>query len=65
MDNVQLARHDLEILRADTLRRIETKLELLQIGLVALQRGKPHVMIDHSERVIDGLSKLITDLSKP
>jgi oligoendopeptidase F len=41
--------------------RIEQDVALLRDGLAALRRDKPHVMIDHAERVISSLSAEIED----
>ncbi|MDE0624460.1 MAG: hypothetical protein OXH83_22580 [Bryobacterales bacterium] len=46
-----------ERLRGTVLRRLKDELALMEEGLHALQRDPPrvHVMVDHADRVIDGL----------
>ncbi|MXZ75184.1 MAG: hypothetical protein F4207_02795 [Gemmatimonadetes bacterium] len=48
---------DYETLRGQVLRRLNEELALLEAGLHALRRNPPkvNVMVDHAERVIDGL----------
>ena len=48
---------DYERLRGTVLRRLKDELTLMEEGLHALQRDPPrvHVMVDHADRVIDGL----------
>lgn len=53
-----------ERLRGTVLRRLKDELVLMEEGLHALQRDPPrvHVMVDHADRVIDGLRLAIDRL---
>ena len=53
-----------ERLRGSVLRRLKDELVLMEEGLHALQRDPPrvHVMVDHADRVIDGLRHAIDRL---
>ena len=53
-----------ERLRGTVLRRLKDELTLMEEGLHALQRDPPrvHVMVDHADRVIDGLRLAIDRL---
>ena len=53
-----------ERLRGTVLRRLKDELMLMEEGLHALQRDPPrvHVMVDHADRVIDGLRLAIDRL---
>lgn len=55
---------DYEHLRGTVFRRLKDELTLLEEGLHALQRDPPrvHVMVDHADRVIDGLRLAIDKL---
>ena len=55
-----------ERLRGSVLRRLKDELTLMEEGLHALQRDPPrvHVMVDHADRVIDGLRLAIDRLRK-
>jgi hypothetical protein len=53
--------NDAELLVARMKHRIEQDVALLRDGLAALRRDKPHVMIDHAERVISSLMTEIED----
>ena len=55
-----------ERLRGTVLRRLKDELILMEEGLHALQRDPPrvHVMVDHADRVIDGLRLAIDRLRK-
>lgn len=55
------AKDDHELIRTRVLRKLLLSVDLLNEGLLAIKRDQPkiHVMIDHSERVMDDLRKEI------
>jgi len=57
-DSLILLKDKVERMRSSTLHKIEQEIELLEIGLHALNKNKPHVTVDHMERSIDALKKL-------
>ncbi len=63
-DERALIQDEHERLRGTVLRRLKDELTLMEEGLHALQRDPPrvHVMIDHADRVIDGLRLAIDRL---
>lgn len=61
-DEYAIVQDDLATLRGSVLRVVVAELTMLQDGLYALRRGKPHVTIDHMERAIDGLADLVARL---
>lgn len=65
-DALAHSRDRFETLRGRVLRRLNEEVSLLQDGLYALQRQppKPHVMADHAERAISGLSSEIANLKE-
>ena len=63
-DERALLQDEYERLRGTVLRRLKDELTLMEEGLHALQRDPPrvHVMVDHADRVIDGLRLAIDRL---
>ena len=63
-DERAVLQDDYERLRGTVLRRLKDELVLMEEGLHALQRDPPrvHVMVDHADRVIDGLRLAIDRL---
>jgi hypothetical protein len=59
-------RDEFERLRTRAVRRLHRELELLQEGMLALQRDPPrvHIMQDHGERAIEGLRQELRALEE-
>ena len=53
-----------EYIRGKVLRTLRSECEMLVDGILALRRGKTHVMFDHAERVLYSLQQTIKYLEK-